>query len=355
VLEGLTGHEIDQRDADAHGSVQIAVVRRQGCMTTIHHSIFLPTGFMGELGEGDPVAAHAHLTDLVLTAERCGFHTAWVLDHLHTVPPSQANLFECWTFVAGLLRDTSRLRVGNLVTANGYRHPVIQAKMAATADVLGNGRLTFGIGAGWYEPDFAALGIPFADGPARLRQLGEALQIIRSLWTQEQTSFSGEHYQVHGATGAPRRPHVPIMVAGGGEKVTLPLVARYGDQCNMLAGPKDLERKFAIIDRHCEAIGRDPAQIHRTATTTCLVADTDEQALAQFPPGAGDLWDGDVREYGLIGSPDTIRERIAGYAAAGVDELIIGFAMPDLTEAVRRYADEFIAAGTPGISRGRRC
>lgn len=322
-------------------------------MTTINHSIFLPTGFMGELGEGDPVAAHAYVTQLVLTAERCGFHTAWVLDHLHTVPPSQGTLFECWTLVAGLLRDTSRLRIGNLVTANGYRHPVIQAKMAATADVLGDGRLTFGIGAGWYEPDFAALGIPFTDARARLHQLGEALEIIRSLWTQDETSFSGEHYEVKGAICAPRRPNVPIMVAGGGEQVTLKLVARYGDLCNMLAGPEDLERKFAIIDRHCESIGRDPAKIRRTATTTCLIADTDEEAQAQFPPGAGDLWDGDVREYGLIGSPDTIRERIARYADAGVDELIIGFAMPDLPEAVRRYSEEFIAGATPQEPAGQ--
>ena len=191
----------------------------------------------------------------------------------------------------------------------------------------------------------------------RLRRLDEALQIIRSLFTEEVTDFAGEHYTVRGAMNAPKgvqRPHIPIMVAGGGEKVTLKLVARHADLCNMLAGPDILAHKYAVIDAHCEAIGRDPSEIRRTALTTCLLADTDEAAQAAFPDAGAALFDGDVRAYGLIGSPDTILERIDAYAAAGVDELIVGFAMPDIPAAIEQYAAIAAAgAGGRGITGGR--
>src|SRR3954447_18089108 len=235
-----------------------ARLRRHPGMT-LSHSIFLPTGFGGPLPSEDPVEAYAALSAIAQTAERSGFETAWVLDHLQTVPPSPAPVFECWTLVAGLLRDTTTLRVGNLVTAEAYRHPVLQAKIAGTADALSGGRLTFGIGAGWYEPDFATLGVEMPAAPERLRRLDEALQIIRSLFTEEVTASAGDFYSVRGAFNAPKGAHIPIMVAGGGEKVTLKLVARHADACNMLAGPDHLRHKYAVIDGHCESIGRDPS------------------------------------------------------------------------------------------------
>jgi F420-dependent oxidoreductase-like protein len=327
---------------------------------TISHSIFLPTGFGGPLPAEDPTEAYAALAAIVRTAERSGFETAWVLDHLQALPQSPVPVFECWALVVALLRETTTLRVGNLVTAEAYRHPVLQAKIAGTTDVLSGGRLTFGIGAGWYEPDFAALGMAMPPVPERLRRLDEALQIIRSLFTAEVTDFAGEHYTVRGAFNAPKgiqRPHIPIMVAGGGEKVTLKLVARHADLCNMLAGPDVLAHKYAVIDAHCEAIGRDPSEIRRTAVTTCVIADTDEAAQAAFPDAAAGLFDGDVRAYGLIGAPDTIRERIEAYAEAGVQELIVSFGMPDVAAAIERYAEiaqpsqaeeiEYVAVPTP--------
>jgi F420-dependent oxidoreductase-like protein len=316
-------------------------------MMAIKHSVFLPTGFGQELGTIDPVTAYEGLRDLVSVADEEGFETAWVLDHLQTVPPSQANLFECWTLVVALLRDTNRLRIGPLVTCNGYRNPALQAKMASTADVLGNGRLTFGIGAGWYEPDYVAFGYEFADTPTRLGQLREAVQIIRSLWTEDETTFDGSYYQVRGATNQPKgvqQPHIPMLIAGGGEKVTLRLVAQYGDACNMLESPEALERKFAILRRHCDEVGREYEAIHRTATTMCIIADTDARARAALPEGAGDLFPGDIRDYGLIGTPETIRERLARYEGAGVQELAISFAAADQPALMRQYAAEFIGA-----------
>jgi F420-dependent oxidoreductase-like protein len=315
----------------------------------IKHSIFLPTGFMGELGTGDPRAAFEFLLALVRTADDEGFETAWVLDHFQTNPPSQAHLFECWTLVTAFLMATRRLRIGQLVTGNGYRHPLLQAKMASTADVVGNGRFTFGIGAGWYAPDYAAFGSEIDDAPTRLRRLREAVQIIRSLWTEDETTFEGTYYRVRGAANQPKgvQPRIPMLIAGGGEKVTLKLVAQYGDACNMLEGPEGLERKFAILRQHCEAVGRDYESIHRTATTVCIIGDTDEEAQAAFPPGGADLFEGDIREYGLIGTPDTIRQRLARYEEAGVHELAISFVSDDPVALMRRYAAEFITARHP--------
>jgi F420-dependent oxidoreductase-like protein len=312
----------------------------------IKHSIFLPTGFGGELGAMDPVAAYEFLERLVTVADEEGFETAWILDHFQTVPPSQASLFECWTLTAALLRATDRLRVGQLVTGNGYRNPALQAKMASTADVIGNGRLTFGIGAGWYEPDYVAFGYEFDDMPTRLRRLGEAVQIILSLWTEEETTFTGRHYQVRGAVNQPKgvqQPHIPMLIAGGGEKVTLKLVAQHGDLCNIIESPDGLERKFAILRQHCETAGRDYDAIHRTSVSLCVIADSDDEARAMLPEGADALFPGDVRDYGLIGTVDTIRERLARYEAAGVQELAINFIAADPTELMRRYASEFVS------------
>lgn len=312
---------------------------------TLKHSIFLPTGFGHEFAGTDPVAAFAWLTDLVRNADRLGFETAYVLDHFQSIPPAPTPLFECWTTVAALLRETERLRIGQLVTGNGYRNPALQAKMASTADVLGNGRFTFGIGAGWYEPDYTAYGYTFEDAPARLRQLREAVQIILSLWTQDVTTFDGRHYQVRDAIHEPKgvqRPHIPLLIAGGGEQVTLKLVAQYADACNVLESPAGLERKFAVLRSHCERVGRDYDEILRTTATLCIIADTDEEARAAVPPGTEFAFPGELESYGLIGTPDTIHRRLAAYEAAGVQELAISFGGPDPAETLRRYAAEFM-------------
>jgi F420-dependent oxidoreductase-like protein len=320
---------------------------------TLKHSIFLPTGFAHEFAGADPVAAFESLADMVAAADGLGFETAWVLDHFQTIPPGPAPLFECWTTVAALLRETSRLRIGQLVTGNGYRNPALQAKMASTADVLGNGRFTFGIGAGWYEPDYAAYGYAFGDAPARLRQLREAVQIILSLWTQDETTFDGDHYQVRGAIHEPKgvqRPHIPLLIAGGGEKVTLKLAAQYANACNVLESPAGLERKFAVLRSHCERVGREYDDILRSTATVCIIADTDEEARSALPPGSEFAFPGDLASYGLIGTPDTIRRRLADYEAAGVQELAISFGGPDPTETLRRYAAEFMSRTSPASS-----
>jgi F420-dependent oxidoreductase-like protein len=309
-------------------------------------SLFLPTGFGHEFADhSDPVEAFETIAELARTADDVGFETVWAPDHFQPLPVSDDFVFESWTTLAALARDTRRVRIGQLVTGNGYRNPALQAKMASTLDVLSGGRFTFGIGAGWYEADYCAFGYEFVDGPERLRRLNEAVQIIRSMWTEPRTTFAGRYYTVTDAVNEPKgvqRPHIPMMIAGGGEKVTLKIVARYGDAANLMEPPESLKRKYEILRRHSDTVGRDYTEITRTATTFSLIADSDEAARAAVPPGLSAVFPGDVGEYGLVGTLDTVRDRVAAYEAAGVQELVIAFHDALNPKALPEFAAEFI-------------
>lgn len=294
----------------------------------------------------DPVQAYETMTRVAQTAEEVGFASVWLVDHFHTTPhPSQEVTFECWTSTAALARDTSTIRVGQMVTCNSYRNPALLAKMASTVDVLAHGRLNFGIGAGWYEHEYRAYGYAYDDAPARLRQLREAVQIMLAMWQEDEAHFEGASYQVRGAINQPKgvqQPHIPLLIGGDGEKVTLKLVAQYADACNVGDAPASVKQKLAVLKQHCQVVGRDYESIHRTSSTVCLMADSDEQALAQLPAERKARL-GDAVRTALIGSPETIRQRIAAYEEAGVQELVLRFIDGTNPEALRRFAEAFIA------------
>lgn len=311
------------------------------------YSISLPQGWRMDLvGIKDPVQAYETMTRVAQTADECGYESAWLVDHFHTVPrPSQEVTFEAWTTTAALARDTKRIRIGQMVTCNSYRNPALLAKMASTVDVLSHGRLNFGIGAGWYEQEYRAYGYEYPDAPTRLRQLREAVQVILAMWTQEEAHFEGKYYQVRGAINQPKgvqKPHIPLLIGGSGEQVTLKLVAQYGDACNVAGEIAAIEHKFAVLRQHCEAVGQDYNSIHRSVGTYCIIGDTDEQAQALIP----EEWkarSGSVVNDSLVGTIDTIRRRIAAYEAIGVQELQIIFPDAVQLDSIRRFAKAFIA------------
>ena len=315
---------------------------------SLRFGLFVPQGWRMDLvGIADPVEAYETMARVALEAEALGYHSVWLFDHFHTVPaPTQEVTFECWTTTAALARDTRRIRIGQMVTCNGYRHPALLAKMASTVDVLSHGRLDFGIGAGWYEHEYHAYGYDYPDVSERLRALHEAVQVILAMWTQEEVRFEGRYYQVRGAINQPKgvqQPHIPLLIGGSGEQVTLKLVAQYADACN-IPNPDiaTLEHKLAILKKHCEALGRDYQSIKRTVLLMCAIAETDEQAalkigsLERDAQGQDDL--SRVRERALIGTPETIRRRLAAYEQAGAQEIILY--MPDAAtlESVRLFA-----------------
>ena len=308
--------------------------------------IDIPNGWKMSLVDiKDPVEAYEAMTNIVTTGDELGYDSAWVVDHFHTVPtPTQEITFECMMMLAALARDTKNIRIGQIVLCNGYRNPALVAKMASTLDVLSHGRLNFGIGAGWYEHEYKAYGYPYPDAPERLRMLREALKVIHAMWSQEEAVFEGKYYQVRGAINQPKgvqKPHIPILIGGGGEKVTLKLVALYGDACNVGGDLKTLQHKLEVLKGHCENVGRNFSDIHVTTGTYCSIADTDEEALALVPEARKN----GLADTALVGSPATIRERIATLEAHGVHELIIDFPFPSAKnlEPLRRFAKEFIA------------
>ncbi|HEY3993602.1 MAG TPA: TIGR03560 family F420-dependent LLM class oxidoreductase [Ktedonobacteraceae bacterium] len=313
-------------------------------------SVVLPHGPLNELaGITDPIEAYETLTRLAQAIDEAGFSTIWLSDVLWPGDPSagpeaaQNFLFECWTSTAALARDTKRVRIGQTVTYAGLRNPALLAKMASTVDVLSHGRLTVGIGSGSpaLSEQFRAYGYDYPELGVRSRQLREVIQILLAMWTQEEATFEGTYYQVRGAINQPKgvqRPHIPLLIGGNGEQATLKLVAQYGDACNVFGDPATLEHKFAVLKQHCETVGRDYQSIRRAAGTYCVMADTDEQALASIPDTIRTFFG----EWALIGSPATIHERIAAFERAGVQELSLRFPQIGRLDTIQRFAQEFI-------------
>ncbi len=312
---------------------------------SLKFGLSLPQGWTMELVSiQDPVEAYETLTRVARTADEVGFESVWLVDHFHTIPQlSQEVTFECWTTTAAVARDTKRIRVGQMVTCNGYRNPALLAKMASTVDVLSRGRLNFGIGAGWFEHEYRAYGYDYPETSDRLRRLREAVQVILAMWTQEEAVFEGKYYQVRGAINQPKgvqKPHIPLLIGGSGEKVTLKLVAQYGDACNLTGDLPAIQRKLAVLKQHCASVGRNYESIRRTVTAFCCLGETDEQAQAKFPTA---FLGRPVAAGALIGSPRTVRERLTELEEAGVQEVILTF--PDVLQldTLSFFAQEFIA------------
>lgn len=203
------------------------------------------------------------------TADEAGFDHVWVMDHIASLGDSPNEpIFDGWAMQAAMAVATKRVRIGCMVTGNTYRHPGMLAKLATTVDHLSGGRLEFGIGAGWAEREHTMYGLEFGTFGERFDRLEEALQVIRSLWSEPTTTFTGTHYQLAEAVAEPKpvqRPHPPIWIGGNGPKRTLRIVARYADAWNAIGATADeYARLGSILDEHCAAVDRDPSTIRRT-------------------------------------------------------------------------------------------
>lgn len=200
--------------------------------------------------------------------EVLGFHTAWVFDHFFPIFADPGGpCLEAWTTLSALAAHTQRMQVGVLVTGNTYRHPALLANMAVSVDHVSGGRLILGLGAAWFEQEHRAYGIPFPPRGERIRRLDESLALLKLLWTEERVTFKGRYYELRDAYCEPKplqRPHPPIMVGGGGERMTLRVVARHADQWNTFGSPETFKKKIALLEEHCREIGRDPDTIEKS-------------------------------------------------------------------------------------------
>jgi F420-dependent oxidoreductase-like protein len=286
--------------------------------------------------------------EVAQAADEAGLDAVWCVDHVLGIPVEDTPVFEGWTQIAAIAAVTRQVRVGHQVLCVSFRAPALLAKMAATLDVISGGRLILGLGAGWYEPEYTQYGYPFPPVATRLAQLGETLEILRALWTQERTTFAGKHFTVTRAVCNPKpvQPRLPIMIGGGGEKVLLRLVARHADVWNNLgAYHADVGRKRDVLLGHCRAVGRDPGEIMIAQQTLAAIgtdAATAARRTAQVFAELGFL-DG-APELALTGTPDEIHARIARNHALGVTAFTMSFGRRTDPEHVRLFGREIVAA-----------
>ncbi len=268
--------------------------------------------------------------------EATGWDGIWYADHfMPNVADPVGPTNESWTFVAAIAASVPRVRIGHLVNGNTYRYPAVTAKMAAGVDQISGGRFILGLGAGWQENEHAAYGIPFYDMPERLRRLDEACAIVTGLFSEGKTSFAGRYYTVNEAPLNPKpvQSPLPIMIGGGGEKVTLKIAAKYAHEWNVWGDPDTLRHKMSVLDDHCSKVGRDPAAIQRSAAALLVLSDD----AAEVEKAAG------MGRPVIAGNVDQVKTIVQRYVDAGVDEIIIpDFNLGASGEEKLAIADRFI-------------
>lgn len=265
------------------------------------------------------------LKRLVSECEQLRFDSAWVMDHL--IWHGTGEVLECLTVLSGLAMATSQIRLGSMVLCNSYRNPALLAKMAATLDTISEGRLEFGIGAGWKEDEYKAYGFEFPAAVVRIEQLREALIVITKMWTEEKPSFHGTHYSISDAICAPKPiqwPHPPIWVGGGGSKL-LKVTAELADGFNtVFTTPEECNAKMRALDKHCDALNRKPKDVERSWVGELILGSTPEEIegkISELKPS--DASSEDFVNRRLVGTPRQCMERIEEYIETGVTYMIV--------------------------------
>lgn len=320
-----------------------------GSMGNLTFGGFIPQGWVHDLPEdARPEEMYDLMVETAHALEREGFASGWFYDHFHPVPrPSPFPVFECWTMTAAIAAVTSRLRVGQMVTCNSYRNPALLAKVAATIDALSRGRLEFGLGAGWYEHEYRGYGYDFPRAADRIRMMDEATEIILRLWEEEQVTFRGRYYDLQGAYCSPKpvqKPHPPVTIGGGGEKFTLRAAAKWADRSNFFGEPAAFARKSRILDAHCEAVGRDPAEIERSYNEVVVTAETREEAEEKARPHARRQGRSlpDYTERNLVEDYDEVARYLKAYVDVGVTYFVVYLPGAYDIEPVETFAREVV-------------
>jgi F420-dependent oxidoreductase-like protein len=268
------------------------------------------------------------LAEIAGAAERSGFSSLTVMDHLHQISgvgPRENWMLEGNTILAALAARTERLSLGLLVGGVTYRNPALLAKIATTLDIISGGRAVFGIGAAWNEEEHRAYGFDFPPLKERFERLEDALQIARLMFTQSESSIEGRHYRIDGALNNPQplRGDIPILIGGSGERKTLRFVAKYGDGCNVFGDVEQVKHLMGVLERHCDDVGRDPAEITKTRNGSFLAGRTQEEA--------------ERKRDALLESGVLMPERLSMTMVGGPQELA-------------RQAQEFKDAGLDGLT-----
>ncbi len=284
-----------------------------------------------------------------LHAEANGLDSFWVMDHFFQLPQLgrlEEPMLEGWSTISALAAVTQKLKLGTLVTGNIYRNPALLAKMGATLDVISNGRLFMGVGAGWFETEAAAYDIPFYTIPERLKRLEETLQIIKGMWTTAHFSFQGKYYETKEALCFPKpiqKPHPPLLIGGSGENVTLKLVAKYGNACNVHGGPQTIKHKLEKLKEHCNAVGRDYDDILKTRLGHLIIGeDAEEVSLMVQRERKPGVTDEQYDERVIYGTPTQVVDKIQEFTNAGIQYMIFNLNYENEERVLKLLTEEVI-------------
>jgi len=282
--------------------------------------------------------------------ESMGYDSLWVCDHLYGPQSPQLPILEAWSMIAAVAAITERVELGTLVTPAGMRNPAQLGKVIASIDNIAGGRVIAGLGGGWMPREFTDFGMPFLDTGPRLKQLAETVELLKRMWGDEnEITYDGDFVKASGVVCQPKPPRpVPILIGGAGEKVTMKIAAREADIWNNTAGHQAaLAGKIDVLNRHCEAIGRDPDEI--VASQQCLVT------IAPDAARAGPMADQAQRIFGghmgdpkgplaITGTPEHCAEQVQMHVDLGCTMFIIEFFGKDTREPAQLFAEEVIPA-----------
>ena len=291
---------------------------------------------------------YGYLRDLFQAADGLGYYGASLYDLL------SISTLECWTTLSALAAETERVQLIPMVLANLYRHPATLAKMAATLDVISRGRLVLGIGAGGGEGDHKAYGLPYPSTPERVKMLGEAVQVIRLLWSGERVSFEGEYYRLENALCDPapvQQPSPPILIGGHGEQHLLRVAAAHADITNMRADMSISEHtaKRRVLNTHCEDVGREPSEVALSHNAHVFIGEDEaavERALAEHAARHGVSPERFRTSLGnaIVGTPPQCVEQLRRYIDYGIGWFFLLFPEPVSVEDLELFAGEVMPA-----------
>ena len=250
--------------------------------------------------------------------ESKGWDGVWYADHF--MPDDEDTSEDCnemWSTLAALAALVPRLRIGSMVSCNTYRHPAVLAKIAATVDNISGGRLVLGLGAGWQENEHRAYGLQYPSLGGRMRRMEEACQVLKALFTQHRSDYQGRYYQLDDAPLEPKpiQEPLPLLIGGGGEKVTLRITAQYADEWHVWGDVATFAHKATVLDRHCNHLGRNPNDIARS---TCALVH-----LSDDPKEVERIRNAPQDYVTIAGNCEQLSETLASYAQAGCDEFIL--------------------------------
>lgn len=314
---------------------------------TLTFGVFIPQGWKMELSSiEDPQAKWAKAVEVAVLAEDLGLDSLWVYDHFHNVPvPAHEAMFEAWTTLAAISQRTSRIKLGQMVGCAPYRNPGLLAKITSNIDVISGGRLIWGVGAGWYDHEFNGYGYPFPKPAERIAVLRETVEIVKAMWSEPDVTYEGVHFQLHGAQCDPKplqQPHPQILIGGGGEQLTLRVVARLADASNFGGKPHEWAAKAEVLKGHCAAVGRDCDEIQKTWSPEIFIRETEAEVRAA---GSRSFWGEPVESWtegNLVGTPEQVAEKIQRYVDLGCTGFYPWCSDYPETETVRLFAERVV-------------